>query len=117
MNDTHDFSEFQCEACRAGAPTLTEAELADLLPEIPEWNVVVENGESRLRRTFEFDDFQQAFEFVRDVAEIAEEQGHHPLITLEWGRVRVDWWTHKIGGLHKNDVVMAAKTDKIYSAS
>jgi len=55
-----------------------------------------------------------ALAFVNSVAEISEEEGHHPAMLIEWGRVAVSWWTHKIKGLHKNDVIMAAKTDAVF---
>ena len=72
------------------------------------------DGVKRLERTFKFLDFARALELTESVGEVAEGEGHHPRITLEWGRVAVEWWTHKIRGLHRNDFVMAAKTDKIY---
>ena len=70
-------------------------------------------GEKRLVRTFELDDFASALELTNAIGEIAEEQGHHPLIELTWGKVTVSWWTHAIRGLHENDFVMAARTDRI----
>jgi 4a-hydroxytetrahydrobiopterin dehydratase len=68
----------------------------------------------RLRRIFSFDDFAQALEFTNKVGVLAEEEGHHPALLTEWGRTTVTWWTHKIRGLHRNDFVMAAKTDVLY---
>lgn len=112
-NDYADLTIEVCEACRAGAPTLTDDELRDLRKSIPEWEVAEIKGVSRLRRTFEFDGWLPAVEFVNRVAEAAEQNDHHPLIRLEWGKVQVSWWTHKIGGLHRNDAIMAAKTDEI----
>ncbi len=106
----------KCEACREGAPTVTEEEKALLKPEVPEWDIIEEDGIERLRRTFEFDDFQSALDFTNEVGAAAEEEGHHPAILTEWGSVTVTWWTHKIGGLHRNDFVMAAKTDELYRA-
>jgi 4a-hydroxytetrahydrobiopterin dehydratase len=74
---------------------------------------VEKDGIKRLERSFLFDDFAQALAFTNKVGQIAEEEGHHPDILTEWGRVTVSWWTHKIGGLHKNDFIMAAKTDNL----
>jgi 4a-hydroxytetrahydrobiopterin dehydratase len=68
----------------------------------------------RLERTFKFKNFTQALEFTNKVGAIAEEEDHHPRIVTEWGRVILQWWTHVIGGLHKNDFIMAAKTDEFY---
>lgn len=68
-------------------------------------------------RQFKFDDFKQAMAFTDKVGELAEANGHHPLVQTTWGSVTVEWWTHKIGGLHQNDAVMAAKTDKLVAGS
>ena len=57
--------------------------------------------------------FIEAMAFTNKIAMIAEKEDHHPLIVTEWGRVKVQWWTHKIKGLHKNDFIMAAKTDAL----
>ena len=103
----------KCEACRAGAPQVTSAEAAELKPQIPEWEVVNEEGIDRLRRVFTFPDFSHAVGFTARVALLAEAHGHHPAILTEWGRVTVSWWTHKIRGLHRNDFIMAAKTDAL----
>lgn len=106
-----------CEACRRGAPTVTPEEEAELLPEIPAWQVVEREGARRLERVFTFPDFASALSFTNRVGGIAEEQAHHPALLTEWGRVTVTWWTHKIRGLHRNDFVMAAKTDELYGGS
>jgi 4a-hydroxytetrahydrobiopterin dehydratase len=104
-----------CVPCRVGAPLLTETEIKELHPHVPEWEVVKREGEKRLERAFAFDDFRQALTFTLRVGEMAEEQDHHPVLVTEWGKVSVTWWTHKIGGLHQNDFIAAAKTDEIYS--
>src|SRR5919202_407878 len=103
----------KCVACRGDAPRLTEAEIGELRREAPEWQVVEREGIPRLERAFRFDNFVQALAFTNRVGEIAEAEGHHPAILTEWGRVTVSWWTHKIRGLHRNDFIMAARTDQI----
>lgn len=105
----------RCEACRRDAPRVTEAEIAELKPQIPEWELVEREGISRLERVFKFLDFAQALAFTQRVGALAEEEGHHPALLTEWGRVTVTWWTHKIRGLHRNDFIMAAKTDRLAS--
>ena len=105
--------ESHCEACRRGAPTVPEDQMAGLLAEIPEWAVVPEGEIPQLQRVFDFPDFAQALDFTNRVGTIAEGEGHHPAILTEWGRVTVRWWTHKIRGLHRNDFIMAAKTDAL----
>ena len=107
----------RCVACRRDAPTVTDAEAAELHAEIPDWEVVEIEGVRRLRRVLAFDDFAQALAFTNMLGGIAEEQGHHPALLTEWGRVTVSWWTHKIRGLHRNDFIMAAKTDRLYGAT
>jgi 4a-hydroxytetrahydrobiopterin dehydratase len=72
------------------------------------------DGIQRLRRAFSFGDFAQALEFTKKVGELAEEERHHPALLTEWGRTTVTSWTHKINGLHRNDFIMAAKTDELY---
>lgn len=104
----------KCIACRAGEPTLTDAEIADLLPQLSGWQVKEVEGMKRLEKLFKFKNFAQALEFTDKVGVIAEEENHHPLIITEWGKVTLNWWTHKIGGLHKNDFIMAAKSDELY---
>jgi 4a-hydroxytetrahydrobiopterin dehydratase len=106
-----ELAQFKCVACRGGEPTVTEAEIAELHPQIPEWQIVTREGVPHLERVFKFRNFIEAVAFTNKVALIAEKEDHHPLIITEWGRVSVQWWTHKIKGLHRNDFIMAAKTD------
>ncbi|WP_226667466.1 4a-hydroxytetrahydrobiopterin dehydratase [Microbulbifer aggregans] len=101
-----------CEACRADAPLVSDEELAELVREIPDWTPVVREGVMQLERVFKFRNFKQALAFTNRVGEIAEEVGHHPALLTEWGKVTVTWWSHEAGGLHKNDFIMAARTDK-----
>lgn len=101
----------RCEACRADAPKVSEAELAELMGGIPDWQPVVEQGGLMLRREFAFRNFKEALAFTNRLGELAEAEFHHPAILTEWGKVTVTWWTHKIGGLHRNDFIMAARTD------
>ncbi len=107
-------TEEKCVACRADAPVVTEAEVRELKPQMPEWAMIEEDGIPKLDRLFKFRNFTQALAFTAAVGDIAEAEGHHPRIVTEWGRVRVTWWTHKIRNLHRNDFIMAAKTDQAY---
>jgi len=66
---------------------------------------------------FSFKNFVEALAFTNSVGALAEEQGHHPDLLTEWGRVTVTWWSHKIKGLHRNDFIVAARTDQIYTTS
>ena len=94
---------------------MSDAEIADLQSQVPEWHVMERDSIKRLERTFKFRNFKESLAFTNQVAKIAEDQGHHPVLVTEWGIVRVTWWTHKIKGLHRNDFIMAAKTDQIYA--
>jgi 4a-hydroxytetrahydrobiopterin dehydratase len=79
--------------------------------------VVEHDGIARLERAFGFPTFADALAFTNRVGTLAEAEGHHPALLTEWGRVTVTWWTHKIRGLHRNDFIMAAKTDALFTQS
>jgi len=103
----------KCTACRRDSPRVTEAEISELKPQIPEWTLVEKKGIQRLERVFRFTNFAEALNFTNRVGALAEEEGHHPAILTEWGRVTITLWTHKIRGLHRNDFIMAAKVDSV----
>jgi 4a-hydroxytetrahydrobiopterin dehydratase len=109
--------EMKCVPCSGDEPTVTEEEMADLKTKVPKWDIVHQDGAKKLRREFKFDNFAMALDFTNRVGVIAEEEGHHPVLLTEWGKVTVTWWTHKIGGLHRNDFIMAAKTDDQYPSA
>ncbi len=109
-----NLAEASCEACNQDAPRVEGDELSTLLAEIPEWRHESVDGIPRLSRDYAFRNFVEALAFTNAVGGIAEEQGHHPALLTEWGSVRVSWWTHTIKGVHRNDFVMAAKTDRLY---
>jgi len=114
MSATIDsFVHASCEVCRVGAPTLSQKEREPLLLQLPDWELIEQDGVEQLQRVFSFNSYGEGVAFTQEVASIAEEQGHHPVIMLEWGKVTVRWWTHKINGIHKNDVIMAAKTERL----
>ena len=107
-------SQMKCVACRKGEPTVTNAEIIELHPQVPDWQIIEADKVKMLERAFKFENFSEALRFTNKVGEIAEIEGHHPSIITDWGRVTVKWWTHKIRGLHRNDFIMAAKTDQLY---
>jgi len=106
-------SRESCEACRVGAPRVTEEEVKALGAEVPEWQIVERDGIMKLERVFTFPDFRQALAFTQRVGELAEQADHHPALLTEWGKVTVIWWSHKIKGLHRNDFILAARTDEV----
>jgi len=111
-----DYTEMACEACRAGAPPASDSELENFLQQSPDWQRLVIEDEPRLRRVYPFSNFALALAFTNAVGEMAEAEGHHPALLTEWGRVTVDWWTHKIRDIHLNDLILAARSDTLYQA-
>lgn len=107
-------TEERCVACRADSPRVTDEEMAELHPQVPQWQIIVEDGVKKLDRVFRFRNFAQALAFTDAVGNLAETEGHHPRLVTEWGSVAVTWWAHKIRGLHRNDFIMSAKTDQLY---
>lgn len=93
---------------------LTEDEIASYSEQIPDWERLQEEGTPKIRRAFSFDDFSEAMAFTVQVGMLAEKQNHHPAIMTEWGATTVTFWTHATEGLHRNDFIMAAKTDRLY---
>ena len=98
-----------CIPCRGGIPPLTREQIAPLLERLEGWMV---EDEKKLVKSYRFRDFARALAFVNRAGEIAEAEGHHPDLHLSWGYVGVELWTHKIGGLHDNDFILAAKLDQ-----
>jgi len=105
--------QMKCIACSRGEPTVTDAEIAEFHPQVPAWQIMEHDSIKRLERVFKFDNFAQALMFANKVGQLAEAEGHHPALLVEWGKVTIQWWTHKIKGLHRNDFIMAAKTDQL----
>ncbi len=103
----------RCEACHKGAPSVPASEEQELLKEIPEWRLIDVDGVKRLQRVFKVKGWRPAVTLTDQIASIADAEDHHPAILTEWGKVTVTWWTHAIQGLHRNDFIMAAKTDEL----
>lgn len=106
-------SQESCEACPADAPRISDDDLKILMPNIPDWTPIVVDGISQIQRQNSFMNFKLAMAFSNQVGELAEAAGHHPAILTEWGKVTVTWWSHSIKGLHKNDLIMAARCDEL----
>ena len=103
--------ESKCEACRIDAPKVTDIEKQEFLKELIDWEIIDDSGIDQLVKTFNFDSYKDASVFTQKVVDLADHEDHHPKIILEYGKVKVFWWSHKIKGLHKNDFICAAKTD------
>lgn len=91
----NDLTGRKCEPCRVGAPLITQKEIEELMPRIPNWEIIKSDDIDRLTRMFEFDNFNKALSFTNKIGVIAEEENHHPSILTEWGKVTVTWSTHK----------------------
>ena len=103
----------RCEACRPDSPRVEPVEAERLLAQLPEWSLVERGGVPRLERVIRFSDYRSVLAFVQRLGELAEAEGHHPVIVVEARKVTVRWWTHAIKALHRNDFIMAAKTDAL----
>jgi len=99
----------QCEPCRVGTPPLAKEEAEELHRQTPQWTL----KDKAIEREFQFQDFREAMAFVNRLAEVAEQEGHHPDIYIYYNKVRLELSTHKIGGLSKNDFILAAKIDAL----
>ncbi len=106
-------SDEKCEPCRSGTSPLSREDAAILAREIPEWTL----QDDSLEQMFEFSDFKEALRFVNHVARAAEEAGHHPDIHIFYNKVRLVLTTHKIGGLSRNDFILAAKIDALLESA
>lgn len=107
-----NLAERHCVPCKGGSPPLRGVALERLKAEVPGWDVV---NEHHLVRAFRFPDFRTALDFVNRVGEIAEKEGHHPNISLGYGRVEITLWTHTIEGLSESDFILAAKIGALAS--
>jgi len=108
----NDLSFQSCEACQIDAPKVPQDQIQILLSEINGW-YLIEEPINKIQKIFSFKSYKDSVDFSNKVASLADDEDHHPQIVLEWGKVTVIWWSHKIEGLHKNDFICAAKTDKL----
>ena len=112
-----ELSKGKCEACNIDVPSLSGYEIKKLHSQIQSWSIIKdEDGVKRLICAFAFKNYDESLKFTNIVAKLAEEEDHHPEIILEWGKVTVSWWSHKIKGLHQNDFICAAKTDELFNS-
>ncbi len=105
-------TEHQCEACRVDAEKLDTAQIEQALNGLPGWQWLDEDID-KLQRVYTLKDFVAAMQLAEQVAQLAETVNHHPQLIVEYGRLTVVWWSHKIKGLHALDVEMAHRTDKL----
>ena len=114
-NEMTKFAQKTCFACQFDAEPATQHEIDTFLTNNLEWTLVSKNDIKCIERVYKFDNFQDALRFTNLVGDVAEQEGHHPAITTEWGSVGVKWWSHKIANLHLNDLILAARCDDRYA--
>ena len=107
-----DLTKQKCEACTIDAPLVDEKRYTELLKDLDSWEIIY-GDVNILSKTYLFDSYEDSVKFSMNIAKLAENEDHHPAILLEWGSVRVQWWSHKIKGLHMNDFICAAKTEAL----
>ena len=104
----------QCVPCTGNVPKLTDEQISELHLNAPMWEVADKAGVQQLQRTFDFEHYEDGLIFATRVGRLAQEQDHHPIITIGYRKVTLEWSTHAIKGLHRNDFIMAAKSDEAY---
>jgi 4a-hydroxytetrahydrobiopterin dehydratase len=114
---TSTLADEHCVRVTRSSKRVPESEREALLLQVPEWSVATREGIERLERVFKFANFAAALDFTNRIGALAEAEDHHPAILTEWGRVTIGWWTHVVGGLHRNDFVMAAQSDRVQPAA
>jgi len=107
-------AENKCIPCSGGVPPLAQDRAQAMLKELDQgWSL---NAQGHLERAYAFGDFAQAMAFANKVADVAEDEGHHPDLHVAWGLCKVEVWTHKISGLTESDFYFAAKADRAFKA-
>lgn len=100
-----------CTPCQGGVEPMSEERAQAMMSQVPGWKLA--DSAKRIVRRFDLKNFAEALEFVNKIGALAEEEGHHPDILFGWGYVTVEIFTHKIGGLHENDFILAAKINDL----
>jgi 4a-hydroxytetrahydrobiopterin dehydratase len=110
MTGRQSLAERRCKPCKGNMPPMKGEDLARYRKELGDgWNVI---GEHHLEKAFKLKDWHEAVALTDRIAELADQEDHHPDIVLSYGKVKVTLWTHKIDGLSENDFILAAKIDK-----
>ena len=112
-NNMTKLNQMKCEACDGSGKPLSPNEIQTFMQEVCEWSLIENSGTQKLRRVFNTKNYEKSISFVNAIAQLAESVNHHPLLIVEYSTVTVEWWSHNINGLHKNDFIMAAKTSDL----
>jgi len=105
-----DLTKKHCVPCEGGVPPMTKEEAEKYLKKIKGWEL----AGNKIEKDLKFRNFKQAMAFINKIAELAEEEGHHPdILVYSWNKVKLVTYTHAIGGLSENDFILAAKIDRL----
>lgn len=107
-----ELASLKCVPCRGGVPPMEPEKVKLMLDAVSGWTKSAGDVD-KIEKLFKFKNFKEAMVFVNKVAEIAEEEGHHPDIFIQWNKVTLTLWTHAIKGLFDNDFILAAKIDTL----
>ena len=110
-----DLTDKKCEACTIDAPLVNSVDYPELLKELEDWSIE-EESINKLVKSYNFANYADSVSFANKIADLAEAEDHHPKIVLEWGSVKLEWWSHKVKGLHLNDFICASKSDKVFNS-
>lgn len=108
-----DLATEALDTSKAAATRLPTEQVESLLSQLPDWQLKNVDSVERVEKVYKFKDFSAALAFTNQVGALAEQEDHHPALLTEWGQVTVTWWSHALGGLHRNDLIMAARTDQL----
>ena len=111
MELNSDLHRKKCVPCQGGIAPMSQEQAAALMEQVPGWNLV--ESARLIRRSFTFRNFMAAQNFANAVGLLSETENHHPDISYGWGYCTVSFYTHKTGGLHENDFIMAAKVNEL----
>lgn len=108
----NDLSQKHCVPCEGGTPPLSDSKEDEMLKLIEGW-LLIRDGTHKITKQFKFKNFKDAMVFVNKIAELADQEGHHPDIKIVYNKVQLDLFTHAVGGLSENDFIMASKINQL----
>ena len=106
-----NLSQKHCVPCEGGMQPMTEMEATAMLTHVQGWTLA--SDAKKITKQFKFKDFVAAMDFANKITPVAETEGHHPDLSISWGKVFVELTTHAVKGLSENDFILAAKIDHI----
>jgi 4a-hydroxytetrahydrobiopterin dehydratase len=107
-----ELTKLKCKPCKKETTPLTDPEIQAYRPDLDSDWCILEG--KKITREYFFANYPQTIAFVNKVANLAENEGHHPVIHIYFAKIRIELWTHAIDGLSPNDFILAAKMDELY---